>query len=110
MGIDYQVHRASVDIAKAFRQFQKADNALAKDHTDSAVRHLEKGLDLFDTAMNHLAKAEDEAYEKAGKEIDKGNKELQKSIDEYSNGNVDSAAKHYADAVENYDDALDLLG
>jgi hypothetical protein len=44
MGIDYQIHHASVDMSKGFRQFQKADNALSKDHVESAVNHLDKGL------------------------------------------------------------------
>lgn len=110
MGIDYQVHRASVDISKGFRQFQKADNKLVDGNVDSAVNHLDKGLNLFGTAMDHLAKAEEDAYNKAGGEIDKGNKDLRKSIDEYSNGDVDSAAKHYASALDKYDEALELLG
>lgn len=110
MGIDFQIHRASVDISKGFRQFQKADKSLTNDHVESAVNHLDKGLNLFATAMDHLAKAEDDAYAKAGNEIDKGNRELQKSIGEYSEGNIDSAGKHYARALDNYDDALDLIG
>ncbi len=110
MGIDYQVHRASVDTSKGFRQFQKADNELYKDNVDSAVRHLNKGLNYFQTAVDHLAKAEEDAYSKAGKEIDQGNSDLQKSIDELGNGNVDSAQAHYDRALAKYDDALDLIG
>ena len=110
MGIDFQLHRASVDTSRGFRQFQKADKALYDDKVDSAVRHLNKGLDYFDSALGHLAKAEDDAYKKAGSEIDKGNKELKKSIDEYGNGKTDSAASHYAKALDDYDAALDLIG
>ena len=109
MGIDYQVHRASVDMSKAFRQFQKADNAFADDKQDSAVNHLSRGYDLFQTALDHLAKAEEDAYNKAGDLIAKGNNDLQKSIDEYNAGNDDSAAKHYADALDYYDQALDII-
>jgi hypothetical protein len=46
MGIDYQLHRASVDVSRAFRQFQKADNDLWNEKVDSGVNHLNKGLDL----------------------------------------------------------------
>ena len=60
--------------------------------------------------MDHLAKAEEDAYNKAGKEIDQGNRELQKTIDELSNGNLDSAQSHYDKALAKYDDALDLIG
>jgi hypothetical protein len=109
MGIDYQLHRVSVDAAKGYRQFQKADNELNKGNIDSAVSHLKKGLNLFVTAGDHALKAEDDAYNKAGNEIDKGNKQMQKSIDEYDNGNADSAANHYADALNDYDNALDLI-
>jgi hypothetical protein len=109
MGIDYQLHRVSVDAAKGYRQFQKADSKLAKGDIDSAVSHLKKGLNLFATAGDHALKAEDDAYNKAGNEIDKGNKQMQKSIDEYDNGNADSAANHYADALNDYDNAMDLI-
>ena len=109
MGIDYQMHRASVNIAKGFRQFQKADNMLAKGNVDSAVKHFDKGLKCCVTAEDHFLKAEDDAYSKAGKEIDKGNKELKKSIDEYAQGNIDSAGRHYASAMNKYDEALDLI-
>jgi tetratricopeptide (TPR) repeat protein len=107
--IDYQLHRISVDIAKGFRQFQKADSELAKGNIDSTVNHLNKGLNLFETAGDHAAKAEDDAYKKAGDAIDKGDKNLQKAIDAYADGNVDSAANHYADALDSYDKALDLI-
>jgi tetratricopeptide (TPR) repeat protein len=110
MGIDYQAHRASVDTSKGFRQFQKADNALSNGNVDSAVTHLNKGYNYFATAVDHLAKAEEDAYNKAGKEIDQGNNDLQKSIDAYSNGNLDSAQAHYDKALAKYDDALDLMG
>ena len=42
--IDYQLHRASVDVAKAYRQFQLADNAWYEDKDDKAYNHLSKGL------------------------------------------------------------------
>ena len=110
MGIDFQLHRASVDIAKGFRQFQKADTARYKDNVDSEVSHLSKGLNCFASAHDHLIKAEDDAYNKAGNEIDKGNKELQESIDDYANGHADRGASHYAKAMDSYDSALDLIG
>jgi len=107
--IDYQLNRASVDISKAFRQFQLADNAYYEENADATVKHLSKGLNLFQTALDHLSKAEEDAYEGASKEIDNGNDELQKSLDEYSAGNDESAEKHYDKALEYYDKALDLL-
>ena len=110
MGIDMQLHRASVDVAKGFRQFQRADNDVYKNNVDSAVRHLNKGLDCFNSALDHVAKADDDAYSKAGKDIDRGNKDLQKSIDAYADGNVDSAGNHYQKALGSYDAALDLIG
>lgn len=109
MGIDYQLHRVSVDMAKGFREFQKADAELDKGNIDSTVRHLNHGLNLFTTAADHAAKADHEAYNKAGDEIAKGDSELQKSIDAYGDGNTDSAANHYADALDSYDKALDLI-
>ena len=110
MGIDYQLHRVSVDAAKGFRQFQKADKEFNKGNVDSAARHLSEGLNLFATAAEHALKAEDDAYNKAGNAIDKGNQQMQKSIDEYASDNVDSAEKHYADALDDYDRALELIG
>ena len=109
MGINYQLHRVSVDIAKGFRQLQKADKELSKGNIDSAGNHLNKGLDLFVIAGDHALKAEDDAYNKAGNEIDKGNKQIQKCIDAYGNDKMDSAEDHYASAMDNYDKALDLI-
>lgn len=109
MGIDYQLHRVSTDVAKGFRQFQKADNDVYKGKFDAAVNHLDKGLSYFSSAYDHALKAEDDAYTKAGGYIDDGNKDLQKSIDEYANGEMDSATRHYQDAVGKYDEALDLI-
>jgi exonuclease VII small subunit len=109
MGIDFQIHRASVDISKGYRQFQKADSAVYKDNLDSAVSHLNKGLNCFASAQDHLVKAEDDAYNKAGNEIDKGNKQLQESINEYADGHADRGASHYEKAMESYDSALDII-
>lgn len=110
MGLDYQLHRVSVDIAKGYQQIQKAGAAFSKGKADSGVSHLNKALNDFDAAMEHAAKAEDDAYNKAGKEIDKGNSELKKSVDEYGNGHDERAVSHYESAIESYDRALDLIG
>jgi len=42
MGVDYQMHRASVNVAKGLRQFQKAETAYAKEKIDSTVDHINK--------------------------------------------------------------------
>lgn len=109
MGTDYQTFRASVNMSKAFRQFQKADNALSDGNSDSAVNHLADGLDYFQKSMDHLGKAADDNLNDAYNQIDKGNQELQKSIDAYSDGNDDRASNHYSKALDCYDEALDLL-
>ena len=109
IALDYNLHRVSVDIAKGFRQFQKSDAAFDDDNFDRSVKYLNKGLDCFATAGDHIAKAEDDAYNEAGDEIAKGNKELQKSIDAYADDNVDRAQNDYASALNYYDKALDLI-
>jgi tetratricopeptide (TPR) repeat protein len=110
MGIDYQLHRVSVDIAKGYRQIQRAENDLGKGKTDAAVNRYSDALNDFGAAIDHAAKAEDDAATKAGKELDKGNTDLQKCIDAYGDGNADAAVGYYDSAVENYDKALDLIG
>ena len=110
MGEKFQVYLADVDMARAFRQFQKADNAFNKDNDDAAERHLENGLELLDKVVGHLTKAVEFDYEEAANEIDKGNKEMQKCLDSYNDGNDDRAVDQYETALEHYDKALDLIG
>ena len=110
MGIDYQLNRVSANVGKGMRQFQKADSAFAKGKTDSAVKHLNEGYSYFDTAADHLAKADDDAAKKSGNEIAEGNKELKKSIDSYADGHNERGASHYDKAMTSYDSALDLMG
>jgi len=109
MGETFQVYRAAVNAAKGIRQFQKADDKMDNDDVDSAVRHFDKGLNFLATALDHLEKAEDDAYDKAADEFAKGNAQIQKCLDACSNDNADGAAKHYEKALEHYDAALDEL-
>jgi len=109
MGLDYQLHRVAVDAAKGYSQLQKASNAFSKGKVDSGGNHLNKAYNDFSAAMEHAVKAEEDAYVKAGKEIDKGNAELQKSIDAYAEGHDGRAESHYESAVESYDVALELI-
>ena len=72
--------------------------------------HINKGLNYFATAIDHVAQAEDDAYAKAGEKIDKGNKEMKKAADAYDNGHVDTAQNYFKNAMDDYDKALDLIG
>jgi len=109
MGVRIQEFEAIWDMSRAFRQFQKADRLFTNDKTDDAVKHLEKGYELTSRALDHLEKAEEDAYKQAGKKFDEGNKYLQKSIDDYADGKDKSASRHYDDAMESYDKAFDML-
>ena len=109
MGENYQVYRTAVNAAKGIRQFQKADNEIDKAKVDSAVRHFDKGLNFLAIALDHLEKAEDDAYHAAAKELTKGNTEVQKCMDAYGKNDMDGAVKHYEKALEHYDSALDEL-
>lgn len=109
MGERFQIFEANVDMSRAFRQFQKADNAFVKDKDDLAKKHLANGLGLFKKVAGHLANAVEDVYQSATDEINKGNNELQKSVDAYANGNDDSAANHYDNALNHYDKVLDIL-
>jgi tetratricopeptide (TPR) repeat protein len=52
---------------------------------------------------------EEDAFKKAGEEIDKGNNDLAKSIEEYDKGN-DRRAEEYLDKAANcYDKAMDII-
>ena len=109
MGMNYQVYRAAVNAAKGIRQFQKADKAITKDKMDSAVGHLNRGLDDFASSLSHLENAEDDALVNAAEEIDQGNEHLRKAIEAYADGKTERAESHYEKAQAKYDDALDLL-
>lgn len=108
--VDYEVHRTSVDIAKGYRQIQKAATAMSKGKADSVAKHLDSAVSDFDSAISHAAKATDDVCKKAGTELNKGNTDLQKSIQAYRDGNADEAQGYYDSAVSNYDKALDMLG
>jgi len=110
MGVTHELHMGSIAVARGYRQLNKAGNAFYKDKVDSGSKHLEKALDDFGKALNYYAKAEEDAYIKAGEEIDKGNSDLAKSIEEYGKGN-DGRAEEYMDKAANYyDKAMDMIG
>ena len=109
MGTKFQEYKAGWDVSRALRQFQWADKDITKGYPKDAVKHMERGLKLAGNAVEHMAKAEEDAYNKASDEITKGNKELQRSIDDYVNDKTDSAARHYDVAMKYYDKALDII-
>ena len=109
MGATTQEIKGSFDMSRAMRQFNKADKSFANNNVDAAVKHLQKGYNQLDNALTHIVAAAEDTYEAAGAKIEKGNADLQKSIDEYANGNDNSASRHYADAMNYYDEALDMV-
>ena len=109
MGMNFQLERAWANTSKGIRQCQKADKAMSKGNADSAGNHFGRALDYFASAVDHLAKAEDDANIKAGKLLDEGNAQLGKAIHQLANGNDDSAEKHYEKALDKYDEALALI-
>ena len=109
MGTKYQEYKAAWDVSRALRQFQRADKDITKGYPKDAVKRMKRGLELVGYAVEHMAKAEEDAYNKASDEITKGNNELQKSIDDYANDKTDSGARHYNDAMNYYDKALDII-
>ena len=110
MGVTHELHKGSIAVAKGYSQLNKASNAFYKDKVDSGAKHLEKAREDFGKAIDYFAKAEEDAYKKAGEEIDKGNNDLAKSIEEYGKGN-DVRAEEYMDKAANcYDKAMDMIG
>ena len=109
MGTKIQEHRASFDLSRAYREAQKAEKDFTNGKDDTAVKRLKKAYNYYSKACDHLVKAADDAYNKAGDKIDKGNNELQRSIDDYADGNVERGARHYNDALNYYDEALDIV-
>jgi hypothetical protein len=77
---------------------------------DRAAIHFDKAQNDFGAAVDHAAKASDDACTKAGNDIQNGNDELQKCANAYADGHPDIAQGHYASAVDSYDKALDLIG
>jgi len=109
IALDYNLHRTAVDIGKGNRQMQKAATAYANANADSAANHLANALNDYGAALDHAGRAEENAGAEIGKELDKGNSELQKSIDAYGDGSMDSAQSHFDKAADHYDKVLDML-
>lgn len=109
MGAKFQEYKAGWDISRALRQFQKAEKDITKGYPKDAAKRMKRGLELAGYAVEHMAKAEEDAYNKASNEITKGNQELEKSIDDYANDKVDSGARHFDVAMDYYDKALDII-
>lgn len=109
MGTTIQEYIAAFDLSRAFRQFHKADKAYINENTDSAVRHLEKGITLVAKALDHIENAVDDTLEEAAKKFEKGNEEIQKSIDAFADDNDDGAERHWDKAMDLYDEALELV-
>ena len=110
IAVDYNVHRASVDMAKGFRQIGKGMDSWSDGNPDRAADHLAKALNDFAVAIDHVAKAANDSRADAGRDLDKGNAELQKCLDALADGKADAAKRHYGDAVKSYDKALDAIG
>ena len=110
MGLDYQLHRVSVDMAKGFRQLQKADSDIYRGEINRASTHYVNGLNYFVSAEDHASNVVDANYKRAVEEIKLGNKELETTIAKYDDGNVNNTARdHYSKALDHYDIALDLI-
>ena len=105
-----KVLHCSVNIAKGYRQINKAASALSSGNLDGVSRHLNSALNNFGSAVDHAAKAADDVCTQAGNEIGKCNAQLEKCIKAYADGSTDEAQTHYDGAVKNYDKALDLIG
>lgn len=109
MGMNFQLHRASVHFSRGLRQIHKASDKAHDGNYDSAAKHLDKGLNQFADAVDNFRNAEDDAAAKVVSEIDKGKEQLQKAKDAYVAGNYDSSDRHLEKAGEYFDEALDLL-
>lgn len=109
MGINFQLHRGSAHLARGFREIQKASGSLADGNHKHCSQQFNNALEQFNEASNNFANAEEDAYAKAGKEIDKGNNELNQCVTAVANGKYDSATEHMDKALESYDDALALV-
>ncbi|MEE4662231.1 MAG: hypothetical protein V2J89_17305 [Halieaceae bacterium] len=109
MGMNYQLDRAWANAAKGIRQCQKADKLLLEGEADSAAKHFDKALGYMATAVDHLAKAEDDAEIKAGNLLQEGSQQLDKATACWTKGDLDGAGAHYDKALDKFDDALDLI-
>jgi tetratricopeptide (TPR) repeat protein len=109
LGVNYQLDRAWANAAKAVRQCQKADKLLLAGKADSAANHFNKALGCMATAVDHLAKAGEDADIKAGNLLDAGMQQLDKAVARWAEGDVDGAVAHYDKALGKFDEALDLI-
>lgn len=109
MGMNYQLDRAWANAAKGIRQCQKADKLLLAGKADSAANHFKKALGSVATAVDHLAKAGEDADIKAGNLLDAGAQQLDKALARWAEGDLDGAGAHYDKALAKFDDALDLI-
>ena len=109
MGMNFQIDRAWANAAKGIRQCQKADKLLLAGEVDSAANHFNKALGYMATAVDHLAKAGEDAEIKAGNLLDAGAKQLDKAAACWTEGDLDGAGAHYDKALGKFDEALELI-
>lgn len=98
------------DLKKAYNQFSDFDWKADLDEPKRAVWHLQKSLDDFNAAMTHIAKL-DVGREQQGAvdDINKGIDQLASVVSAYSDGNLDSAQKHYDHATAEFNKAASIL-
>ena len=109
MGMNFELNKGAVHIARGIRQINKASDKAGDGNYDSTAKHLDKALVQFADALNNFMNAEDDLAAKVGSEIDKGKAQLQKARDAYADGDYDSSDRHLDKALEYFDEALDLV-
>ena len=105
-----QLDEAYVDYERALHQAKVVADKIDEEEPNRAASHLRKALNDLSAAITHIEKADvGGSYAGAVDAMNKGAMQLDEAAIALTNGEVDSARRHYDKAADAFGKADDIL-